>query len=291
MRLRLRAAFLAAFLAAATVALAACENEPPKTPLSYTEDSRRAYEAALAEFKAHNWIEAQTLFREVKRKYAYSKYAGLAELRIADADYEQDKFSDAIREYKEFARTHQGSDPEDVAYARGRIAEATYAEIPESFLLPASEERDQAAVVDAYKEIKDYLSDYPRAKESEHIHELLDQVKARLVRHELYVARFYLRKDNYDAAVARVQYALQHYGSVAVTGDSGRTGAAATAAAASPSSALEADALLLLGQVYLRMHKWPEARQAFESIVARFNATPVAVDARRYLDYLKERGV
>jgi outer membrane protein assembly factor BamD len=291
MRLRLRAAALAAFLAAATVALAACENEPPKTPLSYTEDSRRAYEAALAEFKAHNWIEAQTLFREVKRKYAYSKYAGLAELRIADADYEQDKFSDAIREYKEFARTHQGSDPEDVAYARGRIAEATYAEIPESFLLPASEERDQAAVVDAYKEIKDYLSDYPRAKESDHIHELLDQVKARLVRHELYVARFYLRKDNYDAAVARVQYALQHYGSVAVTGDSGRTSAGATAAAASPSSALEADALLLLGQVYLRMHKWPEARQAFESIVARFNATPVAVDARRYLDYLKERGV
>jgi outer membrane protein assembly factor BamD len=296
--MRIGSLALAALLAAAPVALAACENEPPKTALSYTEDSRRAYEAALAEFKAHNWMEAQTLFREVKRKYAYSKYAGLAELRIADADYEQEKFSDAIREYKDFARTHQGSDPEDVAYARGRIAEATYAEIPESFLLPAAEERDQASVVDAYKEIKDYLSDYPRAKESAHIHELLDQVKARLVRHELYVARFYLRKDNYEAAVARVQYALLHYGSAAAAGDardgggSGATGAtsASGATAFTPSSVLEADALLLLGQLYLRMHKWPEARQAFESIVARFKSAPVAVDARRYLDFLRERG-
>jgi outer membrane protein assembly factor BamD len=272
--MRLRAAVLLAVL---PLALAACGGEPPRTALTYTEDARRAYEAAMAEFNAHNWPEAQTLFRDVKRKYGYTRYAGLAELRIADADYEQEKYADAIREYKEFARTHQGSDPVDVAYARARIAQAMYSEIPESFILPASEERDQAAVVDAYKEIKDYLADYPHSKESSHIAELLEQVKARLVRHELYVARFYLRKDNYDAAVARVQYALQHYGS-------GRAGVG-------PSGDLEADALLLLGQLYLRQHKWPEARQAFESIVARFRSSPDVVDARRYLDFLREKGV
>src|SRR5580704_8336849 len=107
----------------------ACEGEQPKTVLGYTEDAKRAYEAAMAEFDAHNWLDAQVMMREVKRKYSYSKYARMAELRIADADMAQDKFSDAIREYKEFVRAHR-SDGDNIAYARAKIAEATYAEIP-----------------------------------------------------------------------------------------------------------------------------------------------------------------
>ena len=115
--------------AGAGVRLGGCAGEEPKTALGYTEDAKRAYDAAMEEFNAHNWIEAQTLMREVKRKYSYSKYARLAELRIADADFEQEKFSDAIREYKEFVHAHR-SDADDVAYARSRIAEATYARDP-----------------------------------------------------------------------------------------------------------------------------------------------------------------
>ena len=85
----------------------------------------------MEEFNAHNWIQAQTLLREVKRKYSYSKYARLAELRIADADFEQEKFPEAIHEYKDFIHAHR-SDADDVAYAAIKIAEATFAEIPES---------------------------------------------------------------------------------------------------------------------------------------------------------------
>ena len=123
-----------------------CENEAPKTVLSYTADAKRAYDAALDEFKAHNWIEAQNLMREVKRKYSYSKYARLAELRIADADYEQEKFADAIREYRQFVHDHR-SDADEVSYARSRIAESQFKQIGDSFLLGAGEERDQATIL------------------------------------------------------------------------------------------------------------------------------------------------
>ena len=259
------------------IALVACV-EGPKTALSYTEDAKRAYEAALQEFNAHNWIEAQLQMREVKRKYSYSKYARLAELRIADADLEQERFSEAVREYKDFVHAHR-SDADDVAYARSKIAEATCAEIPESFLLPAAEERDQGAVVDAYKELKSYLSDYPESKQSAHMREMLASVIARLVRHELYVARFYLNKGNYDAAVARVQYALRNYG-----------GNAEESQVTSDAGGLEPEALLLLGTTYLKMHKWGDAKQTFETIVKDYANNPLAAPARKYLDYLKMRG-
>ena len=233
-----------------------CAGEGAKTALGYTEDAKRAYDAAMEEFTAHNWIDAQALMREVKRKYSYSKYARLAELRIADADFEQEKFPEAIREYKDFVHAHR-SDTDDVAYARSRIAESTYAEIPESALVGAPEERDQASVVDAYKELNSFITDYPDAKQTAHVRELLAKVVARLVEHELYVARFYLGKNNYDAAVSRIQYALRNY---APGGAMAHGGVAAD-------SDLDAEALLLLGQTYLKMHKWTDARQAFESIL------------------------
>jgi outer membrane protein assembly factor BamD len=219
------------------------------------------------------------LLREVKRKYSYSKYARMAELRIADADMAQEKFSDAIREYKDFVHAHR-ADTEDVEYARSKIAEANVGEIPESFLLPASEERDQATVVDAYKELKSYIADYPESKQTPHMRELLAQVVGRLVRHELYVAKFYLNKDNYEGAVARVQYALRNYGA-AMEGP---------AAAAAGTGDLEAEALLLLGTVYLKMEKWEDARHAFQTILKDYPNSPRSVAARNYLEYLKRQG-
>jgi outer membrane protein assembly factor BamD len=256
--------------------LAGCEGGPPKTALGYTDSARHAYDQAMEEYNAHNWVEAQTLFRDVKRKYSYSKYARLAELRIADSDYAQEKYAEAIREYKDFVHAHR-SDTDDVAYARSRIADATFAQIPESFLMPAQEERDQASVVDAYKELKSYLADYPVSKESQRMRGLLGQVLDRLIRHELYVARFYLKKDNYEAAVARVEFALHNYASEARAEASG--------------SDLEAEALLLLGQTYLRMQKWPDARQAFETIVHSFAGSPSAEPARNYLESMRNKGV
>ncbi|HEX3772199.1 MAG TPA: outer membrane protein assembly factor BamD [Polyangiaceae bacterium] len=264
----------------ASLAISGCENEEPKTALSYTEDAKRAYDAAMEQYNAHNWIEAQTALREVKRKYSYSKYARMAELRLADSDYEQEKFSDAIREYKDFIHAHR-SDTEDVAYARSRIADSTFKEIPDSALIGAVEERDQASVVDAYKELTSYLADFPDAKETPHVRDLLVQVIARLVRHELYVARFYLGRNNYEAAVARIQYALHNYG----------PGGAQVRAGIAADSDLDAEALLLLGQTYLQMHKWPEARSAFQTIVQAHGTSPIVVQARDYLQHLDQQGV
>ncbi len=286
--------------------MSGCKGGEAKTVLSYTADAKRAYDEAMADFESHNWIESQTLFREVKRKYSYSKYARLAELRIADADYAQEKYADAIRGYRQFVHDHR-SDADEVSYARSRIAEAQYKEISESFLLPAGEERDQAVIMDAYKELRGFVHDYPEAKESKHIRDLLEDVTSRLVKHELYVARFYLNRDNYPAAVARIQYALRNFSTGAATpapsspksGASGssktdkseKTDNATAISSLQGDSGLEPEALLLLGETYLKMHKWGDARESFLTIVRRYGMSALTIQARGYLEYMRERGV
>jgi len=269
-----------ALLACLAFAPLGCEKPEARTSLSYTQDAQRAYNEALKEFQGHNWIESQALFREVKRKYHYSKFAKLAELRIADADFEQEKFAEAIRGYRQFVHDHR-SDAEEVAYARSRIAEAQYKQISDSFLLPTADERDQAVILDAFKELKSYVHDYPNAKESKKIRELLEEVTARLMRHELYVARFYLNRDNFDAAVTRIQYAMRNFAA----------GPSLRGPGVDIDSGLEAEALLLLGEVYLKMKKYPEAREAFNLILRDYPKSPLTVQATNFLSYMHERGV
>jgi outer membrane protein assembly factor BamD len=266
----------------ATGALAACEGEPPRSALSYTADAKRAYEAAMAEFNAHNWIEAQNLFRELKRKYSSArKYILQAELRIADADFEQEKYAEAIREYRQFVHDHQGQNiTDEAAYARSRIAEAEYREIGDSLFLASGEERDQASVLDAYKELRGFIHDYPASKETAHMRTLLTDVTARLIRHELYVARFYLRKDNYDAAITRIQYAIRNFSSRTTVGGD-----------VPDDAGLEPEALVLMGETYMKMHKWADARESFATVLRHFPRSAMRTAAQNYLVFMKERGV
>jgi len=285
LRLRLpraaRALALVASLAMA-VSTTGCDEVPAHTALNYTSNAKRAFDEAMAEFNSHNWIEAQTLFREFKRKYSSArKYVLLAELRIADADFEQEKFAEAIREYRAFVHDHQGQNiGEETAYARSRIADAEYHEIGDSLFLAATEERDQASVLDAYRELRSFIHDYPASKETERMRKLLTDVTARLIRHELYVARFYLGKSNYAATIARVEYAIHNFSSRQVVGGN-----------VSDDAGLEPEALILLGETYLKMHKWNEARDSFAAILQHFPRSSRTEQAQNYLTFMKQRGV
>ena len=70
----------------------ASQQTEPLTAQRYAENARRAYEAAMDEFNDRSWESATSMFEQVKREYSYSRYARLAELRLADIDYEQQKY-------------------------------------------------------------------------------------------------------------------------------------------------------------------------------------------------------
>ena len=80
------------------------------------------------------------------------------------------------------------------------------------------------------------------------------------MRHELYVARFYLREDRFDATIARIDHALKLY----------------------PGSALEAEALVLKGETLLKMNKPADARAVFQKVIDAYGG-PFAVSARRFI--------
>jgi outer membrane protein assembly factor BamD len=244
-----------------SLAATACSEgeRPAKSALEYTENARREYEAGARAVESENYESAAELLNEVRRKYGYSRYARLAELRLADADLAQDKYAEAITGYKAFAHDYP-NDPE-VPYARFQVANAQYDSVSQSVLMAPLEERDLAAVNDCLGTIRDFISDYPRSPHMDELRYMRAVVVGLLARHELYVARFYLGKDNFDAAVARCEHALNAF----------------------DSSGLEAEALVLLGEIFMKKKEPDKARQALERVLSEFPSSPFVEPARRLL--------
>lgn len=243
------------FLATACVG----DDRPAESPLKYTENAKRAYDEALIEYFDRDWEEAVPMFEEVSRKYGYSRYARLAQLRIADANFHQDKFPEAISGYKAFV--HDYPNDAEVPYARYKIAKALFEDSRPSLLLPPLEERDLANVEEGHRVIRSFLQDYPGYKRRRELEYMLEVMVGLLVRHELYVARFYLGRDEFAAAVARVEYALKNF----------------------EGSGLEPEALVLLGETYMQMGKRKEARGVLTAMLAEYPESPFVVPAKGFL--------
>ncbi|MEP7050391.1 MAG: outer membrane protein assembly factor BamD [Pseudomonadota bacterium] len=255
--------WLAICVALAAPSLVACDkDEHANAPLDYSENAKKDYDKAMEAFDSHNWEGFTQMMNEVKRKYGYSRYARLAELRLADADFQQDKFAEATAGYKSFVHDYP-NDPE-IPYARYQVTRTQYDAVSQSFLLPALEERDLASVNDAHTSIRAFLNDYPNTDHAAELSYMQSVVTGLLARHELYVARFYLERGKFDAAVARIEYSLHTFA------DSG----------------LEPEGMVLLGEVYMKMKQRQKARAVFELELSRYPASPFSVPAKRFLGEL-----
>jgi outer membrane protein assembly factor BamD len=251
-------------LAVGPLASLACaaEERPPQSAFEYAENARQKYEEGVRAVESENWEGAAETLNDLKRRYSYSRYARLAELRLADADLAQDKYAEAVSGYKAFVHDYP-NDPE-VPYARYRVAKAQYDSVSQSALMPPLEERDLAAVNDALVSIRQFLSDYPTNNYTDELRYMRAVVVGLLARHELYVARFYLERGKFDAAIARCEHALDAF----------------------DRSGLEPEAMVLMAETYMQQKVREKARVVLERVLSDYPASPFVEPAKRFLALL-----
>jgi outer membrane protein assembly factor BamD len=231
-----------------------------KSTLDPNDDARTAYEKALLDFRRGDCLTAEPTFREIRREYPYSRFAALAELRVGDCQFKNEAYPEAIQTYRQFVRIRPSH--KEIPYARFRIAEAYYNQIPGGwFMTPPSHERDQSAARDALIQLRRFVVDYPNDQRVPDAYKLMEKCMSMLAAHELYVARFYLKRDAYRGVISRLKGLLAAY----------------------PGSGVEPKALLMLGQVYLKTEEVDAARDALTELVQRFPETGEAKKAQGLL--------
>jgi outer membrane protein assembly factor BamD len=258
-RLGLPVVSLSAALAALVLAGCATTTSTQTTGkrLSYGDAARHAYLQGLERFYDNNCLEAEPLMRNVRREYPYSRFAALADLRVADCNFKDEKFSEAIEAYNQFVR-YRPSHPE-VPYARFMAARANFAQIPSEWLLsPPAYERDLHYADESLRLLRRMVLDFPDDSLVPRAQRLAEQAIKLLAAHELYVARFYLDREYPRAAAGRLNTLLRSY----------------------PGSGYDAEALYMLGESYQMMRDLKGAHQAFERLITRFPNDQYAVKAK-----------
>jgi outer membrane protein assembly factor BamD len=261
-------------IAATVIALAsfACSSQTVSnffrsTP-SFYPTAQQNYEMGVKEIKAKNWLNAEAYFTHVHKNFGFSRWATLSELGLADAQFGEDKYTEAVDGYKGFIKAHPGNERVQDGYAAYRIGLSYYKEIPSDFfVMPPSYEKDQGPVLDALRELGAFAEQYGDSPYAPEARRLIGDCVRRLTDHELYVARFYLDNDHPYSAIGRLEGIIKEY----------------------PASQREPEIMLLLGKTYLKMEKPTEARATFVKLSTQHPEDFRAEKAKLYIQFIDKR--
>jgi outer membrane protein assembly factor BamD len=260
---------LLVFVLASTVASGACGGKSGTAAVDYSVSAQKNYEKGLKELDNKDWIAASKYFGFIKSRFPYSKYAVLAELRLADAEFGAEQYIEAIDSYRLFIKFHPTHEMVANGYANFRIGESYYKQLPgDWWLFPPSFEKDQSSTEDAANELKSFLDKYPDSPYRDKAKEIIVHVGKRLADHEWYVARYYWDRGKPMGTVLRLRRLLERYRGVGY----------------------DEEALWLLGRAYVAVDMPDRARTAWTELVTRFPKSDRAGDARSALPGLASRG-
>jgi len=159
-------------------------------------------------FKAGEYKQSIDSFEKLRDWYPFSKYAILAELKIADAYFNLASYADAVIAYEEFEQLHPRN--EAVPYVIYRIGRSYFNQID-------TIDRDQTNTTKALETYHRLVQQYPQDVYSGMARSDIVACYQSLSAHEFYVAEFYYKTKKYKAAKARFTAVIEKYPDVGYT--------------------------------------------------------------------------
>jgi len=149
-----------------------------------------------------DYKEAIEYFQQLKDWYPFSKYAILAELKIADSNYHLKNYEEAIFAYGEFEKLHPRN--EAIPYVIYQIGRCYFDQID-------TIDRDQTPALKAYETFQRLDKQFPNDKYARSGAEHLTTCLKSMVGNEYYIGVFYYKSKHYKAALHRFMAVLSDY--------------------------------------------------------------------------------
>ena len=178
--------------------LAGCGLFGPKLE----ESAENLATSGMELYDREKYRDALESFQRLKDWYPFSKYAALAELKIADSHYHLEEYEEAVFAYEEFENLHPQN--EAVPYVIYQIGRSYFDQLE-------SIDRDQTATHKAIEQFQRLLQQYPDNSYAEKAREHLQASRENLAGHEFYIGRFYYKTGHYDGALRRLERVTTEY--------------------------------------------------------------------------------
>ena len=209
MKNSLKSLFLVLAATGVVSTLGACSSNEKDTPLDTVEEvvdttqsAEALYNEAIKELDEERYRTAIEKFQEVERIHPYSKWATKAQMMAAYTAYQEDSYDEAILALERFVQLHPGN--EDVDYAYYLMALAYYEQISDVA-------RDQEMTKRAMQAFDTLIKRFPNSEYARDAKLKRDLTLDHLAGKEMEIGRYYLNRNEINAAVNRFRNVVEKY--------------------------------------------------------------------------------
>lgn len=183
-----------------------------------TEDEYAGWKAEkfLAEAKksmeSGNYEKAIKLYESLEARYPFGDFSAQTQIDIAYAYYKNDDPDNALAAADRFIKINPRSPGIDYAYyLKGLVNYNRGFGFLDRFLPTDSSQRDPASAREAYDNFADLIRRFPNSKYIADARERMTALRNNLAMHEIHVARYYMKRKAYLAAVNRASTVIEKY--------------------------------------------------------------------------------
>jgi outer membrane protein assembly factor BamD len=239
------------------IAATGCKSTPPT--FEEVPPAEELHAQGLAELKGKKilgffpWVnhgQAIETFQTIIDNYPYSDFAVLAELKIADAYFEDRKYEEALSYYRDFGDLHPQHPEVPYTIWRSALCHERRVHAPN---------RDQTATREAIVYLDRLLLKYPYSDYAAEGEDLWRELRQRLAEHVIGIGDFYRKRGEFESAAERYRMLLNEY----------------------PGLGNDAATLYWLGVCYWEMNRTDEAERIFQSIVQNYEGDEFAAKAEK----------
>lgn len=198
----------AAALSLALVAACSSLTADPTSKLS----AEQLYADAKSELAAGNWARARELFGKLEARYPFGRYAQQAQIEVAYAFYKEGDSAQAIAACDRFLKLNPNHPFADyVLYLKGLATFTDELGLLGKTLGMDPTSRDPKAMRDAFEVFRELVNRFPDSVYAADAAARMNYLVTAMAQSEVNIARFYLERGAYVAAVQRAQGAVRDY--------------------------------------------------------------------------------
>ena len=166
------------------------------------ETAEKLYSEAVDQFNNKKFKDSVKSFEEVERQHPASEWATNAQVMSGYASYEAEDYTTAVSTLERFTKLYP-SNP-STPYAYYMIALCYYEQINDVG-------RDQKITEQAMQALREVIRRFPDTEYARDARVKLDLTQDHLAGKEMEIGRYYLRHDDYLAAINRFRFVVENY--------------------------------------------------------------------------------
>lgn len=169
------------------------------------DTAQELYEAGMDAMGEKDYDDAQEYFIKLKDRFPFSPFAMKGELALGDAFFLDEEYLQALEAYKEFEALHPTN--EEIPYVLYQIANSNVS-------MFKSIDRRQENITEALEYLYRLVETYPQSQYAQAGQAMIVKARRILAEHEVFMADFFWRTEQYGPAWHRYQYVVENFSDI-----------------------------------------------------------------------------